>query len=76
MLSKLLSFFIGGRLTLWRSARRAYIASERLLIPDRDSLFFPVARARGAHIVPEAGLSCSSRPFSPRPTRTCTSDVE
>src|SRR5262249_4704809 len=35
----------GGRLTLWGSATRAYIASERFLVPENDSLLFLVITA-------------------------------
>jgi hypothetical protein len=52
-------------LTLWRCAKRAYIASERFLLPEADCLLFLVVRAREAQIVPDEALSRSSRPVSP-----------
>jgi hypothetical protein len=33
-------FPLGGRLTLWRCASRAYIASKRFLIPERESRLY------------------------------------
>jgi hypothetical protein len=51
-----------GRLTLWRCAPQAYIAAERFLFPETDSLFFLVVMAGAAHIVLEAAVSSCSRP--------------
>jgi len=47
----------GGRLTLWRCATRAYIASERFLVPENDSLLFLVITASlGPHRAGDSAL--------------------
>jgi hypothetical protein len=46
---------------VWRCARRAYIASERFSLPEKDCLSFVVVRA-SALIVPETAVSSRSQP--------------
>jgi hypothetical protein len=58
----------------WQSvASRACIALERFLLPQTDSLLFPLVRAGAAYIVPEdrslfllAAIIYGHRPVSPR----------
>jgi len=54
----------------------AYIASERFLLPETDSLLFMVGRAWGAHIVPEKDLSSCSHSFLRRVRIRCTGNVD
>ena len=49
-------------MTLWRSASRAYIASERFLLPESDSLLFWWVGAGAVQIIRETAVSSCSQP--------------
>jgi len=53
-----------GHLLHFAKDERAYIPPERFLLPQRESLPFPLVRTGAAHIVRETALSSSSRLFS------------
>ena len=49
-----------GRLLHFANDERAYIASQRFLLPETDSLLFLVVRGGAALVVPETAFSpCS-----------------
>ena len=50
----------GGRSTLWKCAKRAYIASERFLSPETDSLIFLSVWTGAARSLPEKAPSARS----------------
>lgn len=53
------------RLTLWRCARRAYIAPERFLLPETDALIFLVVRTYNSlHRAGEGSLVLFAAIFS------------